>query len=63
MTSKPWHLLNKNKYPRSIDEIATDRLSICYNCPSLIAGICKECGCIMNQKVKLELATCPIGKW
>ena len=63
MTSKPWHLLNKDKHPRTADEIASDRLSICADCPSLIVGICKECGCLMNQKVKLEFATCPIGKW
>jgi hypothetical protein len=63
VTSKPWHLFNKNKHPRTADKIASDRLSICADCPSLIAGTCKECGCFMNQKVKLESATCPIGKW
>ena len=61
--SKPWHLLNKDKYPRTIDEIAIERFSICNNCPSLIAGICKECGCIMKQKTKLENAVCPLNKW
>jgi hypothetical protein len=63
MTSKPWHLLNKRKYIRTLDEIATDRLSICNDCSSLIAGICKQCGCLMSQKVKLQTAVCPIGKW
>jgi hypothetical protein len=63
MTSKPWHLLNKNKHPRTPSEIASDRLSMCEGCPSLISGICKECGCIMKLKVTLDSATCPMGKW
>lgn len=63
MTTKPWHLFNKDKHPRTLDEIASDRLAICQECPSLVIGICKECGCLMSQKVKLQLATCPIGKW
>lgn len=63
MTSRPWHLLNKEKHPRTPEEIANDRFTVCSGCPSLIAGVCKECGCIMKLKVQLEAATCPLGKW
>jgi len=63
MKIKPWHLLNKNKYPRTLEEIASDRFSICQKCPFLIAGICKKCGCVMSQKVKLDFASCPLEKW
>ena len=61
--ARPWHLLNKEKYPRSDESIEEKRFSICEGCPSLISGVCKECGCFMKQKVKLELASCPLGKW
>jgi hypothetical protein len=61
--ARPWHLLNKDKYPRSDESIEEKRFCICEGCPSLISGVCKECGCFMKQKVKLELAYCPLGKW
>jgi hypothetical protein len=61
---KPWDLLNPNK-PRSLDEVAAERLSICKGCEHFIklSKQCKKCGCFMNLKTKLEKATCPIGKW
>jgi len=61
---KPWDLLNPNK-PRSLDEVAADRYSICKGCPQFIklSKQCKKCGCFMHLKTKLEEATCPIGKW
>jgi hypothetical protein len=44
---------------------ASERYEICKACPELIklTKQCKKCGCLMNKKTKLELATCPIGKW
>ena len=62
-TARPWHLLDQEKYPRVDDAVADARYSVCQNCDSLLAGICKECGCIMKQKVKLGLASCPLEKW
>ena len=62
-TARPWHLLDKEKYPRIDDAVADIRYSICQDCDSLLAGVCKECGCIMKQKVKLGLASCPLEKW
>ena len=61
---KPWDLLNPNK-PRSLDEIAEERFSMCKGCEHFIklSKQCKKCGCFMNLKTKLEEATCPIGKW
>jgi hypothetical protein len=62
--ARPWDLLNpkiKNVSP----EVAKKRLDICYGCDRLIKSThqCKECGCIMNLKVKLPHASCPLGKW
>ena len=61
---KPWDLLNPNT-EWSEDAVSKKRLSICKDCPRLIkiTKQCKECGCIMSFKTKLELATCPLGKW
>jgi hypothetical protein len=46
-------------------EISEKRLSICKACPEIISitNQCKQCGCFMNLKTKLEKATCPLGKW
>jgi len=62
-TARPWHLLDQDKYPRIDDAVADARYSVCQGCDSLLAGICKECGCLMKQKVKLGMASCPLEKW
>lgn len=61
---RPWDLL-KTSEPRATDEIAGERLAICKACPELIkvTNQCKKCGCVMNLKVKLANAFCPLNKW
>lgn len=61
---KPWDLLNPNQ-PKSTEEIAKDRISICESCTDFIklTHQCKLCGCIMPMKVKLENAICPKNLW
>ena len=62
--TRPWDALNPNT-PR-VDEVkAQGRMSICASCPELVGLTkqCKQCGCFMPAKVKLEAATCPLGKW
>jgi ribosomal protein L40E len=61
---KPWDLLNPQK-PRSPEELAEYRFSICKTCPAFRpkSETCRKCGCFMKLKTKLEQATCPIGKW
>jgi hypothetical protein len=60
----PMDLFNPNTVWAS-DEKSSERYSICNACPELIklTKQCKKCGCIMSKKTKLELATCPLGKW
>lgn len=56
----------KNLLPNvAPEELASSRLDICKACPYYISLThqCKKCGCVMNLKVKLEGAKCPIGKW
>lgn len=61
---KPWDLLNPSK-DHATDEEAQKRYDICDWCPEFISLTkqCKKCGCFMNLKVKLQEATCPLGKW
>lgn len=62
--TRPWHLFNVDA-PKATDAAAQARLDICKACPELIKAThqCKKCGCIMNLKVKLAAAACPLGKW
>jgi hypothetical protein len=60
----PLDILKPNT--RFIDDYyAAQRYEICKTCPRLVqlTKQCKECGCFMKLKTKLEDATCPIGKW
>jgi len=62
--TRPWDLLNPNtEYAE--DSEADRRYSICKSCPELIdlTKQCKQCGCIMSLKTKLQHATCPLKKW
>jgi len=61
---KPWDFLNPNTEYSSEQE-SEERYSLCKACPKFNAGVktCQECGCFMPAKVRLKLATCPIGKW
>ena len=59
----PMDLLDKRNY--TSEEVSSTRLAMCEECPSLLKPThqCKECGCFMKLKVKLEKAVCPLGKW
>lgn len=62
--TRPWDVVNPNT--GWVNEYkAKERFSICKGCPELIklTTQCKKCGCFMKIKTKMELATCPIGKW
>jgi hypothetical protein len=60
----PMDMLNPNAQWAE-KELSEERYSICNACPELIklTKQCKKCGCFMAAKTKLQLATCPLGKW
>jgi hypothetical protein len=62
--TRPWDIANPN-IDWADEEKAEERFSICKACPELIklTTQCKKCGCFMKVKTKLDLATCPIGRW
>lgn len=62
--AKPWDLFDP-RVGRVTDEIARERLELCKTCEHYVSLLhqCSECGCIMNAKVKLPNAFCPLRKW
>ena len=62
--TRPWDIVNPQT-PKADDELANKRLDICLSCDRLIKATkqCKECGCFMALKVKLQHAVCPLSKW
>jgi len=46
-------------------EVAQSRYDVCKKCDRFtsLTAQCKECGCFMKIKVKLENTVCPLGKW
>lgn len=61
--ARPWHLFDKANHVS--EDISSKRFDICKSCPEFIdlTNQCKQCGCLMNLKTKLEKAECPLGKW
>lgn len=43
----------------------TERMTICTACEEFLPDFsgCAKCACFMEEKVKMPLAVCPIGKW
>ena len=56
-------ILTKGLHAFAGQMTARQRLEICQQCPSLVAGKCRHCGCQMSLKVNLAYADCPLGKW
>lgn len=62
--AKPWDLLDPT-IGRVAEDIAHSRLELCKSCDHFVTllHLCGECGCIMDAKVKLPNAFCPLRKW
>ena len=46
-------------------DVRDARFNICLGCDRLYkrTKTCKECGCFMKVKARLDFTTCPLGKW
>jgi rRNA maturation protein Nop10 len=62
--ARPWDLFDE-EIGRVETAVAEARLELCKACDRYLSLThqCKECGCIMNAKVKLPNAFCPLQKW
>ena len=63
-TVRPWDVLNPDT-KWSTDELFEKRIKICFDCDRLlkITTQCKECGCFMKLKARMQEAKCPLNKW
>lgn len=44
-------------------DVADFRLGQCHECEHLRIGVCTQCGCIVEFKVRYAQSSCPEGKW
>lgn len=45
-------------------EVQKTRIDICNDCEFLsVVRNCKKCGCFVDAKTKLAIASCPLKKW
>jgi hypothetical protein len=61
---RPWDIFNKNII--KVEEVVfQERMDTCKACPEFLklTSQCKECGCLMTSKAKMQDAECPLGKW
>lgn len=35
----------------------------CNNCSHKVAGVCTQCGCVIQMKVRYANSSCPLNKW
>jgi hypothetical protein len=61
---RPWQIFNPNTVWVQQDQYEK-RILACKACDSFIKKlrVCKECGCHMPTKAKMQDAFCPLGKW
>lgn len=60
-----WHRTG-GKY--STIEVVYERTKTCLSCPIRRGEKCGDgvevgCGCVLQEKIKLESEFCPVGKW
>lgn len=50
---------------KTVDEaLQKQRLDICIGCEEITSNFrCSRCGCFMSVKSRIQIATCPLGKW
>ena len=62
--ARPWDLFDP-QIGRVEAEVAHTRLELCQVCEHYVSllHLCAECGCVMDAKVKLPNAFCPLRKW
>lgn len=51
--------------PEELMELSSKRMAICKECPLMnkSTNVCKNCGCYLPAKTKLEGESCPKGHW
>ena len=45
------------------EEKVKERKEICKQCEHYSVVLCKKCNCILEAKIRLDCAVCPLEKW
>ncbi len=45
------------------EELKANRMAICTDCEKKVNDGCKECSCLLVNRVAFTESFCPIGKW
>ena len=61
---------NLYEYIENLDEdikvsnqVYNERLNVCKQCDSLLAGMCRHCGCYVEMRAIVAKNYCPVKKW
>jgi hypothetical protein len=45
------------------DDIAAERMTVCFSCDRLKMLTCMECECAVATLARSSFGACPVGKW
>ena len=48
---------------KTSERLYEERLATCKECESLLAGMCRHCGCYVEMRAAVRKNYCPIKKW
>ena len=61
MVKKTRAMLSESE--KAPDELYEERLGVCTECPSILAGTCGKCGCYVEIRAAAKASHCPVKKW
>ena len=48
---------------KDISDQIKSKAEICNSCSKRNVGICTECGCFIEAKIRMPMSKCPLKKW
>lgn len=59
------YIANLDPEDRVSQELYEERLGICGECPNIIDGMCRLCGCFVELRAALKVRKCPdiVRRW
>lgn len=59
------YIANLDPDDRVSQELYEERLGICRECPNIIDGMCRLCGCFVELRAALKVRKCPdiVRRW
>lgn len=57
------YIANLDEEIKASDKLYDERLTMCKQCESLLAGMCRHCGCYVEMRAAVAKNYCPVKKW